>query len=47
MFLFIGAPSLKISYGTTDWVELYSPYIGTKVMDNLGLWQVCGESVSE
>ncbi len=38
MVLFIGAPSLKISYGTIDRVELYSSHLGTDFMDGLDLW---------
>jgi len=29
----MGAPSLKISYGTIDQVELYSSHLGTDFMD--------------
>jgi hypothetical protein len=32
MFLFIGAPSLEISNGTIDRVELYSAHLGTDFM---------------
>jgi hypothetical protein len=38
MVRFIGAPSLKISYGTIDQVELYSSHLGTDFMDASDLW---------
>jgi hypothetical protein len=38
VILVIGAPSLKISYGTTVRVELYSPYLGTDFMRVSDFW---------